>query len=455
MSHPYVKKIVESKSLDKNEKPKNKINIQNKDKNISKEVNKDNKNKNEINNDIKNKDNEIKINNIKVQNNINNNNKDNLSFSSDNDKGNFNQVLFDYKSYIDNKGPIKRRKDIDIDDEEKNEIKYQKDLINKKKKKGWIKKEEIKKGQNKKDIKLQPIINESIKENNNIDNNGISKLYLGKIDEEINQEEIKINNCSILIDNKVNKKEIINIPKNNIEENSKDKENIFNNLNFMNFSDNNINSNLNNFNNIINFSKDNKASQETLDLDFNSNVQSKDKSYNFNNGLVITKKNNNNINQNKKNEIDNNNNINNNKSKYQEYLNYKNLNKSKNKETINNEENKAKNNLNIKGYKQYELDIKTLEDEQNYDEFYKMNPNNNKKSIGNNNNNLNLLNNNPENRRNKREREKMKGHKCELCKKFYDCINEDNSNFICQECSRHRTNAPINITPQSFYDLNL
>ena len=392
MSHPYVKKIVESKSLDKNEKPKNKINIQNKDKNISKEVNKDNKNKNEINNDIKNKDNEIKINNIKVQDNINNNNKDNLSFSSDNDKGNFNQVLFDYKSYIDNKGPIKRRKDIDIDDEEKNEIKYQKDLINKKKKKGWIKKEEIKKGQNKKDIKLQPIINESIKENKKIDNNGISKLYLGKIDEEINQEEI--NNCNILIDNKVNKKEIINIPKNNIEENSKDKENIFNNLNFMNFSDNNINSNLNNFNNIINFSKDNKASQETLDLDFNSNVQSKDKSYNFNNGLVITKKNN-------------------------------------------------------------KLEIKTLEDEQTYDEFYKMNPNKNKKSIGNNNNNLDLLNNNPENRRNKREREKMKGHKCELCKKFYDCINEDNSNFICQECSRHRTNAPINITPQSFYDLNL
>ena len=354
----------------------------------------------------------------------------NLSFSSNHE--NFNQVLFDYKSYIGNNVLIKRRKDIDIDVEEKNEIKYQKDLINKKKKKGWIKKEENRKIQN--NIKKESV-SESIKEKKNLDNNNISMLYLGKINEEIKEEEKKINYSDFLIDNNLNKKEIMNNSKNII----KDKQKIINNLIFLNnYSDNDINNDLHNFN------QNNKASQETLDLDFNSNVQSKDKSYNFNNGLVMTKKNNNIINQKLKNNI---NNIN---VKYQEYLYYKKLSKSRNKEIRNIEENKHKNNLNIKEYKDYELEIKTQEDQQTYDEFYKMNHNNNKKIIENKQNN-----NNPENRRNKKEREKMKGYKCELCKKFYDCINEDNSNFLCQECSRHRTNAPINITPQSFYDLNL
>ena len=78
----------------------------------------------------------------------------------------------------------------------------------------------------------------------------------------------------------------------------------------------------------------------------------------------------------------------------------------------------------------------------------------NKKQIGKN-QNMNLINNIQENSRLKKDREKMKGHKCELCQKFYDCISEDNANFLCQECSRHRTDAPINKTPQGFYDLSI
>ena len=103
-------------------------------------------------------------------------------------------------------------------------------------------------------------------------------------------------------------------------------------------------------------------------------------------------------------------------------------------------------------------EIKTQEDQQTYDEFYKMNHNNNRKSNGNNQknkkNSLNLMNIAPDSRL-KKDREKMKGHKCELCQKFYDCVNEENPNYLCQECSRHRTDAPINKTPQGFYDLSI
>ena len=84
---------------------------------------------------------------------------------------------------------------------------------------------------------------------------------------------------------------------------------------------------------------------------------------------------------------------------------------------------------------------------------------NNKKSNNNNKkkgniNNMNFLENLPENSRLKKEREKMKGHKCELCQKFYECLNES-EDYLCQECSRHRTDYPINKTPQGFYDLNI
>ena len=174
-------------------------------------------------------------------------------------------------------------------------------------------------------------------------------------------------------------------------------------------------------NNKIN-STNKKISQEGLDLDFDSNVQSKEKSYNFNNNLLIKNSENNaekNILEEKNKKL----------SKFQEYLNFKKLNENKN------------NNVN----QNYELEIKTQEDQQTYDEFYKMNHNNKKKG-----NNLNI----PENSRIKKDREKMKGHKCELCQRFYECVDES-ADFLCQECSRHRTDQPINKTPKDFYDLNI
>ena len=119
-------------------------------------------------------------------------------------------------------------------------------------------------------------------------------------------------------------------------------------------------------------------------------------------------------------------------SKFQEYLKFKKLNDNKNNEN------------NIANPQNYELEIKTQEDQQTYDEFYKMN-HNNKKLLGNNNkkrlsnNNNNFMENLPENSRIKKEREKMKGHKCELCQKFYDCLDENAADYLCQECSKHRT----------------
>ena len=102
------------------------------------------------------------------------------------------------------------------------------------------------------------------------------------------------------------------------------------------------------------------------------------------------------------------------------------------------------------------MEIKTQEDQQTYDEFYKMNHNNkkynNKKKTSINNNTL--MENLPENSRIKKDREKMKGHKCELCQRFYECVDES-ADFLCQECSRHRTDQPINKTPKDFYDLNI
>ena len=434
-------------------------------------------------------------------------NSNDLSFTSNNDKGNFNQVLFDYKNYNGNK-PIKRKNDNDIDEEEKKEIKNQIDLINKQKKKGWIQKEEPKK-----EIKLESYVNESIKENKDLNNSEVSLLSLGRINEELNKEKNMINNINNdydILKKKVSEKKLdINVEKGNImneqnkpNEKKMDKINsnntlddlllldkiIDNNINSIN-SLNNINSinninninSINNFNNINNINSinnlsnsNNKKSQEGFDLDFNSNVQSKDKSYNFNNNLILL--NSNNFSQKFDNQINNNNdkiiNQNENKnniSKYQEYLKFKKLNNSKsnqreqnknttNKDNKNIEENNnmniiSNNNINMNNY---ELIIKTQEDQKTYDEFYKMN-HNKRNSVGKNNkkNSIGLNNNIPENSRVKKEREKMKGYKCELCQKFYDCVNEDNPNFLCQECSRHRTDAPINKTPQGFYDLSI
>ena len=470
-SHPYVKKIIENKSLEKKgKKSKIKTSIQKRDKNKGKTNNSNNKNK-EIHSDIKNNENEKtndmkiqkgqnKINTIKIENN-NKVNNDNLSISSYNDKGNFNQVLFDYKNFNGNNGARKRKTDIEIDEEEKKEIKNQKDLFNKKKKKGWIQKEEIQKEDSNKDIKLESYINENIKENKESNISDVSLLSLGKINEEINEEENKIEkkkDTIVKIEKPEKKEEIIKKSEKKNNEKNIDKLNSLDDLLLLDkLVDNNVNS-INSFNKLNSINNLNKISQETFDVDFNSNVQSKEKSYNFNNGLVLI--NNNNLNQKNKNEnnLNTNNKINNiadninkNTSKYQEYLNFKKFSKTKKNETKNNqiEENKYQNNININDY---ELEIKTQEDQPTYDDFYKMKQNN-RKSVGNNKkNDMNILN-IPQNSRIKKEREKMKGHKCELCQKFYDCINEDN--FLCQECSRHRTDAPINKTPQGFYDLSL
>ena len=450
-SEPYKKKIIQNKSVDKKGK-----------------ISKTKKNKEEKN--PKAKDIEIHINNNKL--NINNN----LSFSSNNnDKGNFKQVLFDYKNFAE-KVPIKRKKD--LDEEELKDIKYQKDLIEKQKKRGWIQKEEtIKEKKNKKGkdnnknqgIKLESFVNESIKENNEIinkengnkdlNNSDISLLSLDKLS---NKEE-KENEMKMDIEENVKEKSEENSI-NNHEDKNKEIEKSVEKMNNNSLDDlllldkitdfsheNNLskynNQNINKINNINetidnNNNNSNKKLSQDIDLDFNSNVQSKDKSYNFNNNLVIKntqekeEENQKNILEEKNKKL----------SKFQEYLKFKKLNVNKNDQN------------NITNPQNYELEIKTQEDQQTYDEFYKMN-HNNKKLLGNINkkklSNNNFMENLPENSRIKKEREKMKGHKCELCQKFYDCLDENAADYLCQECSRHRTDQPINKTPKDFYDLNI
>ena len=448
-SEPYVKKIIQNKSIDKKGK-KSKIKMKKEEKNLP------------VIKDIEIHINNNKINNNKI-NNINNNN--NLSFSSNNDKGNFNQVLFDYKNYIEKKEPTKRKKD--LDEEELKDIKYQKDLIEKKKKKGWIKKEEIEKNKNKNnEIKLESYIHENIKENNSnndnkeLNNSEISLLSLDKLNNKegnkkvINNEmdldiennkEIKNNNIE---DNKDKSKEIEKSTENNLDDLLLlDKITDFSHMDNLNNDNNNkianniIDSKMDYYNkkDIIKDSSNKKQSQDGLDLDFNSNVQSKDKSYNFNNNLML--KNSENKEKEKENILEDKNKK---LSKFQEYLKFKKLN-----------DNKTNTNDNLNNQQNYELEIKTQEDQQTYDEFYKMN-HNNRKGIQNNKKKLNnnYMENIPETSRLKKEREKMKGHKCELCQKFYECVNES-EDFLCQECSRHRTDQPINKTPQGFYDLNI
>ena len=199
-------------------------------------------------------------------------------------------------------------------------------------------------------------------------------------------------------------------------------------------------------------------------LEFNSRVQSKNKQNNFNNNFQInpTK-------------------INNPLTKYQEFLMFKNPNTNQiienEKEKINSkiqqrnflindinnqmdnlskEESIKINNTKESNQNNYKLNIQTQEP--TYDEFYKLKHNDkiNRRSFPSNknikikkNNNISLI----ENTRNRKEREKMQGHKCEQCQKFYDIMG-DNGDKFCEECSRHRTNNNINTTPKSFYDLS-
>lgn len=215
----------------------------------------------------------------------------------------------------------------------------------------------------------------------------------------------------------------------------------------------NVNLNKNNKPTVNNSDKNSKNSSlfsVSFDLDFNSNVQSKDKAYNFKNDLK-----NNNIN------IGNNtNNLSNN------VTNLKNLPKPKPQKPINNKQS-------------YELSLKSMNDEPTYDDFYKISHKNPQKKVSKMqkkrflNNPANPKNNKkidfyfekstksdessslfPVNSKLKKEREKMKGHKCEICQKFYENFEEE-AKDLCQECSRHRTNQKVTGTPKDFYNLDL
>ena len=217
-----------------------------------------------------------------------------------------------------------------------------------------------------------------------------------------------------------------------------------------------------NFNKINNNSI-HSPSSSISSLEFNSRIESKNKSYNFDNGLnnnnnneipltkyeefLQFKRNLNNINKNSKNLIDNNNNFVNTKIHQRNNL-YENINSK-----IKNIENNQKEIIN-----DYSFEIGTLE-EPTYDDFFKLKHKNiaPKKNlfpisnINNNNKNNNII----ENPKKKKERENMKGYTCELCNKFYDAIGETNNQNICNECSRHKSLYNIVKTPESFYDLNL
>ena len=60
--------------------------------------------------------------------------------------------------------------------------------------------------------------------------------------------------------------------------------------------------------------------------------------------------------------------------------------------------------------------------------------------------------------RDREKRRAMKGQACFRCEKFYQALNVDDpaaeAEKICNECSRHRDNEPINNTPEKFYNLD-
>ena len=61
--------------------------------------------------------------------------------------------------------------------------------------------------------------------------------------------------------------------------------------------------------------------------------------------------------------------------------------------------------------------------------------------------------------RDREQRQALKGQSCFRCKTFYDAvgIDEDAQRDVdlCNECSRHRDNEPIQNTPENFYDLDV
>ena len=108
---------------------------------------------------------------------------------------------------------------------------------------------------------------------------------------------------------------------------------------------------------------------------------------------------------------------------------------------------------NDKDNKDYSFELNNIEDRPYYAEFYNLKTrqaqDNKRTSLGNKNfrpkNKISILDglNENINNKSKKQREKMNGHPCELCKKFIECLGE-NTSTICQECSRHRSNRRIN-----------
>lgn len=150
----------------------------------------------------------------------------------------------------------------------------------------------------------------------------------------------------------------------------------------------------------------------------------------------------------------------------------------------NNDINYNKNNDNILGdidtnnkmnKQEYSITLKSFENEVTYDEFYKLKNTTNRNTylkgkrpsfigLGKNIKVKNPLqkppflqsNNINQTIRNKKERDKATGHKCELCQKFYTILEDsENTELICNECSRHKTNENVPSTPQGFYDISI
>ena len=357
-------------------------------------------------------DSEVKNNNNNKK--IDNNNKninENNSECTKEEISNFNQTLFNYKEYK----PLKRK----IIKENNHSKKIRKNNSN------WIKKDSKDKTKSEKEKEKDENVIEILSNSSKS-----SQDHFSSIEEELKNISKK-------------DKKLLHIIK---EENE--------------LSDNKINKiNKNEITKIPTPSSESSISS----LEFNSRVQSKNKQNNFNNNL-----------QNNPNKITNP------ITKYQEFLMFKNPNSNKiiseEKEKINskiqqrnsliNDINNQMDNLSKEESENminhdnnllnnYQLNIKSLE-EPTYDEFYKLkhNDNKNRRSFPFNKNIKIKKNNNIiENSRKRKDREKMEGHKCEQCQKFYDIMGENGDKF-CEECSRHRTNNNVNYTPKSFYDLS-
>lgn len=117
--------------------------------------------------------------------------------------------------------------------------------------------------------------------------------------------------------------------------------------------------------------------------------------------------------------------------------------------------NNQMNQLNAKAANKSDLDIEIqpIEEVNTYDEFYQLKRG--KKNSMTNRRSLPLgVGRNVKVKFDKKERQKMTGHKCELCQKFYETLGE-NPDMLCEECSRHRTDQKPSSTPKGFYDLTI